>query len=407
MKLSHGAPSYGAVEKLASGEVRVFEWEGRGYPWTLLLQAASLVGKQYVALAMIVFQVFYMSHSKEQYLMVCDERQVGLKLALVCEYTKAYVRCFPLLAMVISLVVAARLILYQRVYYTMLRCGVLCDFENFHALRDPLFRAMLWCISHAFFHFALDTWLKHNLSLNIVEDLRILQEPVLQSHLQKTLVFYFVPTMFALLFLYPSYDIESMLLPLSKYWEEDPRWARQSLNRMVFVDETEVAAIVMSGLNLSKDGMQGMQDACNEIVARCPNSDGFPDGVQAPSPHPSTSVEEGAAASISEDKWVQSPWRLVSRMWPAQLLLDDRLSDVGSTSFRRAWLCFGTLSLGLMLFVFFFFIRQVKKDIFDVVEGQYPDSGALAVEVAFASVTGWISVKFLGNLLAHKHKCFD
>jgi len=400
MKLSQAAPSYGTVAKVAVGDDKVFDWESRGEPLTLLLQAGQLVGKQYVALAMIVFQVFYMSHDQEQYLMSCDERKTGVGVALACEYTKAYVRCFPLLAMVISLVVAARLILYQRTYYTMLRRGVLCDFENFHPLSDPLFRVVLWCIAHAFCHFVLDIWLDAGMSWNIVDDMRKVKEPVLQAHVEKVLVFYVVPTMFALLFLYASYDIESMLLPLSKYWEEDPRWARQSLNSMVFVEEKEVANIVMMGLTLHGDGPKGFQDACTEIMARCPRPEGPHQGFVGPA------LEEGAEVPIAEEAGPLSPWRLVSRMWPAQLLLDERLEDAGSQRFRLAWTLFGSLSLCLMVFVFFFFVRQVKKDIFDVMEGQFPDSGALAVELAHAITTGWISWTFLGNLLAHRHKCF-
>ena len=38
-------------------------------------------------------------------------------------------------------------------------------------------------------------------------------------------VFFGLPAFFYIIFLYMSYDVEWLLLPLSKFWEEDPDWA--------------------------------------------------------------------------------------------------------------------------------------------------------------------------------------
>ena len=40
-------------------------------------------------------------------------------------------------------------------------------------------------------------------------------------------VFFGLPAIFYIIFLYMSYDVEWLLLPLSKFWEEDPVWAQE------------------------------------------------------------------------------------------------------------------------------------------------------------------------------------
>lgn len=390
------APAYGSTQE----RPRTFAWEAYGAPWRLVCQTAVLVGRQYAALALIAFQVFFLTRGQSNYLMSCNPESIGQGASVVCEYSKGYVRCYPLLAMVVSIVVATRLVLHQRVYYVMLRRGLLVDFENFSPFEDPLFRIMLWCIGHAVCHFIFDILHHHGLTLDMARDLRTLSGSSVRQQGEQVMVFYLMPTFVSLYFLYASYDLEAMLLPLSKYWEEDPSWARQSMTNIVFVQEEDVAEVVMEGLDFdgaaaSQDAAIGMDEACAQIARRAAKAEGaMPEG--------STVAPSGRAHSAGK-VWVLSSWRLVRRMWAAELLLDPRLADTGSRQFRQVWLLWGLVSLALMVFVLIFIASQVRKDISDVYAGQYTDAGSLAVEVAHLCVIMWISWTFVDNLIPQRH----
>eukprot|EP00421_Protoceratium_reticulatum_P032676 CAMPEP_0168463620 /NCGR_PEP_ID=MMETSP0228-20121227/55152_1 /TAXON_ID=133427 /ORGANISM="Protoceratium reticulatum, Strain CCCM 535 (=CCMP 1889)" /LENGTH=377 /DNA_ID=CAMNT_0008479087 /DNA_START=91 /DNA_END=1221 /DNA_ORIENTATION=+ len=340
-------PGEGAA---ASAEPHVFEWEARGHPWQLLISAGGLVVRQYVALAVICYQVFFMGDAKKKYLMSCNPYEIGFAATYFCEYSKTCVRCFPLMAMVVTMVVAARLILNQRAFYLMLRRGVLVDFDNFSPLRDPLFWILLWTLASSFLHFILDLCTSGDISNPRSFDSRGL------------LIFYFVPVIYFLMFLYTSYDIEDLLLPLSKYWEEDPEWARKSSLGMVFVEEHVIAdAVLQGGLRFRADG-----EAEKELARR--------------------QREGGGGFELSR-------WRHVSRMWAGHLLLDPGLSDDSSRDFWRMWLVFSAASLAAMLLAFVFFGYQIVRDLNDIFRPPYEntDIPSLLVECLYLVFTGVIA----------------
>merc|ERR1719456_1544848 len=67
---------------------------------------------------------------------------------------------------------------------------------------------------------------------------------------------YVLPCCLFLAFLYGSYDIERSLVPLNKYYEEDPERAHQNLVRMVMVPEDSMDQATLLKFDGSpKDGL--------------------------------------------------------------------------------------------------------------------------------------------------------
>ena len=46
------------------------------------------------------------------------------------------------------------------------------------------------------------------------------------------MLFFGLPAILYVVFLYLSYDVEWLLLPLNKFWEEDPEWAHKTSSEM-------------------------------------------------------------------------------------------------------------------------------------------------------------------------------
>eukprot|EP00928_Gymnodinium_smaydae_P057972 TRINITY_DN4119_c0_g1_i1.p1 TRINITY_DN4119_c0_g1~~TRINITY_DN4119_c0_g1_i1.p1 ORF type:complete len:205 (+),score=29.32 TRINITY_DN4119_c0_g1_i1:77-691(+) len=170
-------------------ERREWSWERRGHAWLLLLDVVALLGRQQMVLT---FMVFTVTHSHE-YMMSCDERKVGLPMAFLCEYTKAYVRCFPLLAAVVSLMIASRIYLYLRLYYQMLKRGVLVEFDKFEAYMDPMFIILLVMFAHACLHFVLNLGTSYSLSANLRSSAQKIQAEEFQAQVTDFAVQYLGP----------------------------------------------------------------------------------------------------------------------------------------------------------------------------------------------------------------------
>mmetsp|Transcript_109606 Transcript_109606/g.172837 ORF Transcript_109606/g.172837 Transcript_109606/m.172837 type:complete len:488 (-) Transcript_109606:75-1538(-) len=324
---------------------RPCKWHKKGAPEQLLIAAAKLSGAQMSALALLIVN----SSMKNQFVMPCcsDRFASGVLEILFCEYTRFYVICFPLIGVIVALIVTARMILQRRMYYEMLRLRVgLLDFERGEPLRDPVILGGVWCMAHALLHLlikvaasaghhgvtaTLESAFKNvtsaNSSVAAVTAMHIghvvtsveSEEPTF-LRLVKGFV---MPTVFFLTFLAKSYSIQDDLVSLHQYLDEDPQSAQQTISRLHFLSETSLAQTARSGLHLNGRGSE--TDALQELVQR---TAGFPqDG----------STERGAGFAR---KMAHLRSQLILQLWPAKVLLDRRLLDEESRSFRKAWLLF-------------------------------------------------------------------
>jgi len=348
---------------------------------------ALSVGKQYVALALIAGHVM----ASSEYLMSCNPHEVGLLRAYACEYTKASVRCFPLLGMIVTLLVAARWLLHHRIYYEILKHGVILDFENFSPLSDPLFQVLMVYLSFAGLHFVLNVSWAWGLTLNPhdnASNAHKLSSHEFLSEVQSLAVFYFAPAIVFMMFLYDSYDTEAMLLPLSKYFEEDPAWARKTLGQAPFIAEAAAACVTRDGA-IFEVGSSGKlcttRDVYSELAKRAL---AYGEG--------GLSQESG---QMSEPPPPLSRWRLVSTLWPARVLLDKRLDDEESKSFRRVWLCGILFASAAITLACIWISLRIAGDIEDVfMSGHRTDVPSLFVEIVTAAIVLFLANSFWLNV---------
>lgn len=248
------AGSSGNYGTTGTTEVKRSTWEHRGEPLQLFLEAGLAAGRQLFALLLIIVQVLG-PHSHDN-IMNCDPVRCGTYLSYLCEYTKAHVRCFPLLAMAVSLMIAARMVLNHRLYYQLLKHDLLISFEPLLPSQDSLFRLLLWCLVNALPHFIMNIWLAHRECFHLVKlgDLASSAEKLMAANVlhdaHQVAVFYFIPAVVFLIFLFSSYDTEATLLPLSKFFEDDFEASRTVLNRVRFMREKHVVDYVQKGLRV-------------------------------------------------------------------------------------------------------------------------------------------------------------
>eukprot|EP00933_Yihiella_yeosuensis_P006690 TRINITY_DN111445_c0_g1_i1.p1 TRINITY_DN111445_c0_g1~~TRINITY_DN111445_c0_g1_i1.p1 ORF type:complete len:466 (-),score=102.51 TRINITY_DN111445_c0_g1_i1:71-1468(-) len=371
-------------------------WQRRGEPFELFMEAAVASGRQLVALGFIISQVLTTHAVHDGNLMACDPIRYGKSKALMCEYTKSYVRCFPLLALAVSLMVATRMVLNQRVYYQLLKHDCLISFEPLVPIKDGLFRILVFCFVNSVPHFILNIWVAHKEVFNSLEMIKLQNLDSLQASAKKLMadnvlhdthqvaVFYFVPAIVFLLFLYASYDTEDFLLPLSKYFEDDFEASRLALKRVRFLREPEAASRVQRGLSF--EGAHGTPCTAADVFKELMDSA----ATDAPAVVARHNKKQHRGLFMGHREESLTRWRVTWTMWPARLLLDRRLSDKESVSFRRAWHVFMGVSLMVMVFVFTCLTKQLTKDIYDVLTGQAADMASCIVETGHLILTLWL-----------------
>jgi hypothetical protein len=360
------------------GELKsAINMDSLGDPWGLLLSAGTTIARQCMTLGLILFSVM----TSHEYLMSCDTRKLGdppgrYLLGDFCEYSKAYVRCFPILAVVVTLIVSSRQILQHRMYYQMLRHGMLLDIENFSAFSDPLFWIVVWCALNAFLHFAVNV-------IHSLGSVEAMKSDSFMEEVETRVVFFVMPACLYLAFLYGSYDTEATLMPLSKYFEElGQEQAQDVLGKMPFIPETAVAAAVQRDL-CPLGSRAHLPETAEEAYALLQKK-----ALQR--------AEE--AKRDPEAEMPLSRWRLVSTMWPGQFLLNSGLSDPESVRFRMPWYIFCSISFCVMGAAFVAQVSMLWDKTADVVHGQAVDSCGVAVTAAFAGTNLWLAWCFLKNV---------
>jgi len=383
--------SYGSADSHPTAEPPSDEhalgWEERGGLWHLNIEFSMTVGKQFIALSMVLVQVY----TSRSLLMSCDSRKIGVPVAVLCEYTKAYVRCFPLLAIVVSLIVASRMLLCQRMYYKVLKKRAILDFKKFYPGKDQLFLVVSWSAFNAFLHFALELSTQHPVNAAALKKLSF-SEKALIAEIRKVASLYVLPSLVFLAFLWQAYDEEARLLPLSKYFEEDPEAARKTLASMHFLPENVAARVVKKHEIHFKDS-DGRHYTSDEVFTSFVKQCKSYSGTQ------SMRLTEGALEQISHV-------HLISGMWPGKLLLDDRLVDESSANFRLYWFGCSAIGICIMVGILALLVQQSWWDVHDIREGQISDLAALFVQIAHAMVLLFLGPSFIKHAILPYIKTF-
>mmetsp|Transcript_5900 Transcript_5900/g.10670 ORF Transcript_5900/g.10670 Transcript_5900/m.10670 type:complete len:412 (+) Transcript_5900:77-1312(+) len=361
---ARGTSQYGTLPH-SEALCRRFHWHERGEPLQLLLMAVAGVGSQYAALAVITLTVY----TSNDLFVRCNSREQPLFVAFACECTKSSMRSFVLLAMVVSLLIALRQIVRQRMYYEMLRRGVLLDFETVRPLHDPLFLLLTACLLLSLSHVLVAFWQCLDSGKS---------EKVFLRFLKLIAVEYLAPCCVFMALLFSAYDTENQLLPLSKYVEEDPPTARALLAQMTIVLEASAAEAVEQGQHIPVGLSTCTSDeSLAALVAACEQVSVLED-------------EEGAASfaqSLLENARVEKYTRFVAEMWPARALLDPRIQDESSARFKRVWYAVNGCAIPLTFLVLLFFLSQLRADLKDVENGQVEDVGGMIVALVYFLAT--------------------
>mmetsp|Transcript_60612 Transcript_60612/g.141200 ORF Transcript_60612/g.141200 Transcript_60612/m.141200 type:complete len:208 (+) Transcript_60612:439-1062(+) len=168
-------------------------------------------------------------------------------------------------------------------------------------------------------------------------------------------------------FFYSSYDLQSTLLPLSKFLEEDPETSQRALASLVLMEERLVAADVATHDPVCGNFTQ-VDQVYTVIIQRYPDT----------------------KRQLSDAEGIHGIYRT---MWPAAVLLDPQLEDRGSGSFRGAFMLFLGVSCAVQALIFAYFAYQgLWKDLYNDVylEGQRGDAWSCLVLVVHAVAIGWV-----------------
>lgn len=336
-----------------------FEWESNGESWSLLIKAFATVGKNLGALGVLYWTLLRGENGRHN-LMQCDPTKLSTPQVIGCEYTKAYLRAFPLLGISVTLAISLRTMLQQRLYYGLLKAGGLLDFRNVEVTRDPLFLMLLVSLLHAIAHFAL------KLSDGLGHFLEEVQDVATD---------FVVPFCIFMVFFYMACDLEATLVPLNKYYEEDPEYARSALANITYMEEEVVRHHIVKRRDVVGDALadEPSIDATYRALIK-----GYPDAKLR-----DDEPEEGFFGHC----------QIRRAMWPGVLLVDARLEDEKSVEFRRIVSFFLVLCTPVQLALLFLYVEQaVYQDLFiDVYqESQIWDSIGAVVMILHAAVVVWI-----------------
>jgi len=378
---------YGSIE---DPQEPLPSWDQYGWTVTIFLNAGKDFAKQFSALIVIVMQVF----TSYKYLMTCDTRQVGFLAGCACEYTKAYVRCFPLLAILVSIFVTSRNVLQTRVFYVFLKRRSLVLFDNFKPLKDPLFLILVWCMSQAFLHFVIDIFHAYSISLNpkqLRKNVGTMGSDEFMASVTSVAIFYIMPSVFFLIFLYNSYDVEEYLMPFCRYFDDDAEAAQKAIADFKFIDEKSLAAFITADEEFeSKTETSAV--VYDQIILKTSR-----DKSKLPSSAPVTHVRISPGEGLTV-------WRLITTSWPAKLLLNPRLQDEDSKCFKKMWYTSAFLCIIVFFVTFFFQGLFVRKKILDIAEGQTEDICGLVVGLGFTFLNGILTVYFIKEVWVPAHQ---
>mmetsp|Transcript_26610 Transcript_26610/g.61146 ORF Transcript_26610/g.61146 Transcript_26610/m.61146 type:complete len:647 (+) Transcript_26610:72-2012(+) len=281
-------------------------WEHAYQPVWLVARGLIISGKQAFVLSFVYYQICMWNPNKLKIVLHCNAAHLG-HWSFFCEGTLAFARSVPLLGATFSMVITSRFIAQQRLYYLLLKSGILIDYANYTFVADGAVLTVMVCFSIGLMH-----WIE-GLSYMSLEKMMF----VVTS--------YVVPVGVFFVLLESVFDIERHLVPLAKFYEEDPMWARGQLAQSVMVSEKAVRHCARQA----------------QIEMRRE----YPDGFSMNQLLEKVSMKARAVADAGEDEEDELDGSRITNalfrgLWPTSFVLDRRLNDKTSALFRKAVVCF-------------------------------------------------------------------
>lgn len=377
------------ADRLTSRKPKDLERSGAAFHIAVRVLAASGIHAIYL-LAMFAMM-------KSSNMISCrsvGSERLGVLGSYVCDYTKAYMECFPELALTVCVLIIGRNLLHTRLYYGLLARGSVLHFGSRSAFKDALVGFFLWCYAHCVMHLFLLMWLIWQACADdaSVEALHTTTAPRMRqasgsqsfflgpnltpsdppgvmhapavsdsllmvqlSLLSELFCFFVVPSMLFCAYLFTSYDIETSLSPLSQYFKDARRdhaakhntlERSKAFSRPVRVELNvlkDTAVKLLLEREQIHDSAHTVGDGLDEIVRLYAR-----DGKQY------------------EEEAENAEWSFIgiSRAhWPCRLLVSGDNAGSWGASFHTVWMVFVTSALALQCFMMVSLLQLASEDL--------------------------------------------
>lgn len=349
-----------------------FEWaKDYAVVWRLLLQGLVQMGSRTVILLFVYLQICPYSPNWYKVAMVCNPETIGVTMAYPCEGSKAFVRCFPLLAASISLITTKRYILQRRLYYHMLVKQAFLDYSEYHPMSDLGFKLVVGCLIGSMSHFALAFGLRFR---HLFADSGFISEGgrMLVADISEI---YVVPCALFLILFWSFVHIDQHLVPMAKFYEEDPTWAKNHLKEAELYSDVTISTCAEKAQNqLAGESSYDIDELLRKTF------------------------EMARGGQEDQDLHSRKFSDLFAGLWPAKILLDPKLNDPGSILFRKAFKVLSVFFLAVHLTILFLLSLSAAQEILDATQANIPvNFQALVVEGSTSKDVGGNAYELVGD----------
>lgn len=345
------ASSYGAVGASRDPEneaKRPPVWESNGSPTALLIGVLSTYGYHFMVLLAHHMGVHVFGRTVASCAVGGPGGVTSEVGAYACEYSKAFLLCFPVAASAVLMLLAGRDLLQKRLYYGLLKAQGVLEFCETHAHEDRLMAYLLVCAIHVLLFTCLSSPLLHQLyglvatsvshAQTVAEKQVALVEQILSV---QAVLLAVVPIVLLCVCSFHAYDIQGGLLPLSRY-VADADDALRSLAGLRPMRDAAVLSALRGGLDAptSRSSEAELNAAIVAAVGR----------------------NHGESVVIDA-----APGGLLCSLWPAHWLLAPARGEQ-SKGFRRLWLSYAALAITWLTWVSSVLLRCFRAELVEAFE---------------------------------------
>jgi len=300
--------------------------------WTLFFRILGALAQVWGMLGLMYYSLL----TKDDELMDCLAHPHGPFVTHLCTYTHACLRGFPILAANVTLTLMIRILVQNRIYYSMLSLGYVVDFADTHVLHTHWPWLFVLSMVQGGAHLLLKMYFD--------------PEPIsLESYISLFRKF-FVPGAIFLSFFLRYAEIENTLLPLNRLVERDytkddrffPSLASlQALNERVLAFDARTRDVVGDVWD-KNEKRPSLADVFQHII---------------------DTYDEASHRFYRNKKHYE--WGFFRSLWPAAVLVDTRLDWHEPKT--RSWLCvFAILLAGCIVVLFCsvcFFVASIWRNV--------------------------------------------
>jgi len=240
--------------------------------------------------------------------------------------------------------------LQSRLFYHMLQGRALIDFHNYKISHDIFVIIVIGgCFLMSVIHIALDVFFPPYAGV---------------QRLTNICTVYLVPC--AIFFgLYDSAsDVERHFVPLTKFYEENPSYAKDHLGASELYLEEELKRAAVKSRQRTRSTAEGRTYSFDKLLDETLKEAQPYVGKSSSDPAKNTSTTVEHQSKVSRN--------IFKGLWPAKLLLDPQLDDENSIGFRRAWLAYFVMFVFIQAAVLLSLVSSGFQELWDAQPGHYP-----------------------------------